>query len=157
MNNRAFRSLSAAEKRDRLSRIIRSRTGDALNQRERAIILNAVDPAAQYNIRICTDAASFEKAVTLRQVHVLAGSFEKHTATTGRTLFGSFSFGSSELKTDAMKRSSGRIQKAALLDTERPAAALVETRNIGYDDLSVLMDTREIVLYIPLVAAERAG
>ena len=39
MNNRAFRSLSAAEKRDRLSRVIHSRTGDALSQRERAIHL----------------------------------------------------------------------------------------------------------------------
>lgn len=157
MNNRAFRSLSAAEKRDRLSRVIHSRVGDALNQRERTIILNAVDPAAQYSICICTDAASFEKAVTLRQVHVLTERFEKHTTTTGRALLGSFSFGSSELKTDAMKSSSGKTHKATLHDAERPAAALVETRNIGYDDLSVLMDAREIVLYLPPAAAEQAG
>ena len=131
--------------------------GDALNQHEREIILSAVDPNAQYSIHICTDATAFEKAITLRQVHVLTGSFEKHTTTTGRTLLGRFSFGLSELKTDAMKRSSGKMRKGMLLDTERPAAALVETRNIGYDDLSVLMDVRKIVLYLPSAAAEQAG
>lgn len=157
MNNRAFRGLSSAEKRDRLDRVIRSRTGDILNRRERAAILNAADTGAQYTIRIYTDAQAFEKAVTLRQVHVVNKGMDRTTVTTGRMLFGSFEFGKSELRTDALKRSSGKTHKAVLLDTERPAAALVETRNVGYDDLTVLMNVNEIVFYIPAAAMEQAG
>lgn len=157
MNNRAFRSLSTAEKRDRLDRVIRSRTGDVLGQRERAATLNAVDTGEQYSIRIFTDAQAFEKAITLRQVHVLTGDAEKTTTTTGQMLFGSFEFGTSELRTDALKRSSGKTRKAVLLDTEKPAAAMVETRNVGYEDLDVLMNVNELIFYIPAAAMEQAG
>ena len=149
MKNSMFRILSAAEKKEKLERILRTKTEDTLTAAERKAILASVSPDKQYAIRVFTDVQAFEQAITLRQVHTLIGEIEKRTVTRGQTVFGDFRFGESVLKTDTLKRESGKIHKAELFDTEESAAAVLETRNIGYDDLNVLMNVDEIVLYIP--------
>ena len=156
MKNALFRTLSAAEKQEKLERILRTKTEDTLTAAERKAILASVNPNEQYAIRVFTDVRAFEKAITLRQVHTLIGEIEKRTVTRGQTVFGDFHFGESVLKTDTLKRESGKIHKAELFDTDQPAAAVLETRNIGYDDLNVLMNIDEIVLYIPSERMEGA-
>ena len=157
MKNKEFRSLSFAERQDRLERIIRTRTDDALERVYLDRIIQAIDVGEQYSVRVLNDSAAFEAAVTLRQVHVVLNGHEKSTVTKGQFLFGDFDFGQSVLKTDTLKQSSGKVHKAILLDSEKPAAALVEIKNLGYEDLSVLMNTNEIIIYMPQAAAEKAG
>lgn len=157
MRNKVFQSLSPAERRDRLERIIRTRTGDVLQREELTRILCNVDVDAQYSVCVVSDPTAFEDAITLKQVHVFLNGRAKSTMTSGEALLGEFAFGESVLKTDAMKRSSGKVKKAVLLDSEKPAAALIETKNIGYDDLSVLLNNKEIVIYVPPEAVRQAG
>lgn len=157
MKNKEFRNLSAAERQNRLERIIRTRTEDMLNREHLSRIMRAVDVGEQYSVRVVNEPAVFESAITLKQVHVFISDHEKSTETKGMTLFGAFDFGESVLKTDTMKQSSGRTHKAVLMDTETPAAALIETRNLGYEELSVLLNSKEIVIYVPRTLNQKAG
>lgn len=156
MNNRKFAGLTELERRNLLGRIIRVRTGDALTREQVKGILRTIDVDEQYSIE-AVDREEFIRVITLAQEQVMEREGLRITKTTGQKVFGMFQFGHSIKKSGGKRRIVGMVQKGTLTDTCQPAAVILKIQNTGCCDISVPLEQKKIVIYVPENAATQAS
>ena len=151
MKNSSFALLSNEERMEKLIRTIRARTGDILGSKEIQSIKEHVDVNKQYEIEIIYTPAEFNRSLTLKNINENG----RKTIDKGIKVFGNYLFGQRETEYQKGCFAGGKIKKACLLEMTNPAAAIVHTSNLGYNDMSIPLDEDKIVIYIPETAASR--
>ena len=149
MKNKAYRVINQDELKERLIRILRFRTGDKLTYEQLEKIYEAVGNE-QCKIVFTQEPDVFLKRITLKNS---ADCNREHTEK-GTFVFGKFVFGSKKDSNCGNKVIYS--SRNAVFDITEPATALIEVNNRGYDDLSVLMNQKDLIIFIPKFMNEGA-
>lgn len=141
--------MSAKERTDHFARVLRTKTDDLLTQTQVENIVSSLR-GIQCSVLFTRDDRMFGERLNLSQVCVDKEHGTEEHSEKGKKIFGHFSFGRREIRTDIDGTRSQQIR--AEFDAEAPAAALIQISNIGYRDLNVVDHENLLLIYIPAEA-----
>lgn len=141
--------MSSRERTDHFMRVLRFKTNDLLTQTQVENIAASLR-GIQCSILFTRDKRVFGERLNLSHVRVDKEHGTEEHVEKGKKIFGRFSFGQREIRTDIDGARSQKI--GAEFDAKTPAAALIQISNIGYRDLSIVDHENLLLIYIPAEA-----
>ena len=146
MENRRFKSMSAREREEHFTRVLRIKTDDMLTRTEIDNIVSSLR-GIQCSILFTQDERIFGERLALSHIRTeKEHGLEEHVER-GLKIFGRFSFGERIVTAD-IDGTRSQHEKAEF-DAEAPAAALIQITNIGFRNLSVVDSANLLLIYIP--------